>query len=33
LDPSWNPDQMHWVALAYDKSTYRVLQAIQISVK
>ena len=33
LDPSWNPDQMHWVALAFDKSTYRVLQAIQISVK
>ena len=33
LDPSWNPDHMHWVALAYDKSTYRVLQAIQISVK
>jgi hypothetical protein len=24
---------MHWVALAYDKSTYRVLQALQISVK
>jgi thiol-disulfide isomerase/thioredoxin len=33
LDPSWNPSQMHWVALAYDKSTYRVLQALQISVK
>ena len=33
LDPSWNPDRMHWVALAYDKSSYRVLQAIQISVK
>ena len=33
LDPSWNPSQMHWVAIAYDRSTYRVLQAIQISVK
>lgn len=33
LDPSWNPSQMHWVAIAYDRSTYRVLQALQISVK
>ena len=33
LDPSWNPSQMRWVAIAYDRSTYRVLQAVQIDVK
>jgi hypothetical protein len=24
---------MHWIAIAYDRSTYRVLQAVQIDVK
>lgn len=33
FDAGWNPTQMHWIAIAYDRSTYRVLQAVQIDVK
>jgi hypothetical protein len=33
FDAGWNPKQMHWIAFAYDRSTYRVLQAVQIEVK
>lgn len=33
LDAAWKPEHMHWVAVAFDKTTYRVLQAVQIDVK
>lgn len=33
LESAWKARKMHWVALAYDKSTYRVLQAVQIKVQ
>jgi hypothetical protein len=33
LDASWKPEHVQWVAIAFDKTTYRVLQAVQIDVK
>ena len=33
LDPLWNPKECEWVVILYDRSTYRVLQAVQIDVK
>jgi hypothetical protein len=33
LDASWKPEHLQWVAIAFDKTTYRVLQAVQIDVK
>ena len=33
VEASWNARQMKWVAIAFDKATNRVLQAVQIDVK
>jgi len=33
LEASWNARRMKWVAIAFDKATNRVLQAVQIDVK
>lgn len=33
LEASWNARHMKWVAIAFDKATNRVLQAVQIDVK
>lgn len=33
LEASWNARHMKWVAVAFDKTTNRVLQAVQIDVK
>jgi thiol-disulfide isomerase/thioredoxin len=33
LVSGWDANHMRWVAIAYDRSTYRVLQAVQIEVK
>ncbi len=33
LDAAWKPEHMRWIAVAFDKTTYRVLQAVQIDVK
>lgn len=33
LDAAWNAHHMKWVAIAFDKTSNRVLQAVQIDVK